>query len=320
MRKFINIINEAAFKQDRRQQPFGRRKTDHPDYKPEDDAVVAAAKEFDAMDKADPERRRQDVTRRARECAEIVREANDPFHLGDDEDRIYYPGEEASDDFDNTDLRGIPYPKADDGMADWDKHAEKSGIHPTIRDFLSATREVVYDYRASDEDHAAIHKVAGEMMQLQLAHAVYGLIMRGHELDHSVEYVANHYGEDPAELKELVVSAFKKMRGDVSSYDDVENREIIHHVGKVIREAVQRINEGKVDTTCENSSCKKTFQVRAADKARGWGKFCSKRCKAVEQTRRTGRGAPKGRSHDDDWHEDAMHAQEAGWDGHKNAF
>lgn len=33
--------------------------------------------------------------------------------------------------------------------------------------------------------------------------------------------------------------------------------------------------------------CGKDFQARAADVKRGWGKFCSKSCKAVEQERHT---------------------------------
>lgn len=41
----------------------------------------------------------------------------------------------------------------------------------------------------------------------------------------------------------------------------------------------------KVDKTCR---CGNVFQVRAADVARGWGKFCSKSCKAKEQEKRTG--------------------------------
>ena len=37
---------------------------------------------------------------------------------------------------------------------------------------------------------------------------------------------------------------------------------------------------------CEN--CKKEIHVRAADVRRGWGRFCSKSCKAIAQERRTG--------------------------------
>lgn len=34
--------------------------------------------------------------------------------------------------------------------------------------------------------------------------------------------------------------------------------------------------------------CKSEFEARVADVKRGWAKFCSKSCKALEQERRTG--------------------------------
>jgi hypothetical protein len=37
--------------------------------------------------------------------------------------------------------------------------------------------------------------------------------------------------------------------------------------------------------------CKKQFSARVADRNRGWGKFCSKSCKAGEQEQRTGQYA-----------------------------
>ena len=40
-----------------------------------------------------------------------------------------------------------------------------------------------------------------------------------------------------------------------------------------------------VQVTCGNTKCKKPFKARAADVARGWGKFCSKSCKATKQGR-----------------------------------
>lgn len=46
--------------------------------------------------------------------------------------------------------------------------------------------------------------------------------------------------------------------------------------------------KGKVTVKCKNKACRKEFQARAADVKRGWGKFCSKACKAVEQEKRTG--------------------------------
>lgn len=41
---------------------------------------------------------------------------------------------------------------------------------------------------------------------------------------------------------------------------------------------------------CQN--CKKEITVREADHKRGWGKFCSKSCKAKKQTQLTGISGP----------------------------
>ena len=38
-------------------------------------------------------------------------------------------------------------------------------------------------------------------------------------------------------------------------------------------------------TTVKCGKCKKEFQARTADVKRGWGKFCSKSCKAKKQGR-----------------------------------
>jgi len=46
-----------------------------------------------------------------------------------------------------------------------------------------------------------------------------------------------------------------------------------------------------VSVKCRN--CGNAFNARVADRKRGWGKYCSKSCKATEQTRRTGRGRPR---------------------------
>ncbi len=42
----------------------------------------------------------------------------------------------------------------------------------------------------------------------------------------------------------------------------------------------------KVTVKCK--SCKQPFEARVADRQRGWGKFCSKSCKAKRQEARTG--------------------------------
>jgi len=50
-----------------------------------------------------------------------------------------------------------------------------------------------------------------------------------------------------------------------------------------------------IEVRCER--CKSTFRARVADRARGWGRFCSKRCKAIKQTQRGGtvKGSPRKR-------------------------
>lgn len=40
------------------------------------------------------------------------------------------------------------------------------------------------------------------------------------------------------------------------------------------------------------NSCKKIFEAREADVKRGWGKFCSKSCKAKKQFKMTGISRP----------------------------
>lgn len=45
----------------------------------------------------------------------------------------------------------------------------------------------------------------------------------------------------------------------------------------------------KINRVCK--CCQKTFTAREADVKRGWAKFCSKSCKAIEQEGRTGQFA-----------------------------
>lgn len=45
-------------------------------------------------------------------------------------------------------------------------------------------------------------------------------------------------------------------------------------------------NAAMVQVNCEG--CKASFSARVADRKRGWGRFCSKSCKAVKQEKRTG--------------------------------
>lgn len=44
-----------------------------------------------------------------------------------------------------------------------------------------------------------------------------------------------------------------------------------------------------VDRKCK--CCKESFQARQADVNRGWGLYCSKRCKAIIQERKNGQHA-----------------------------
>ena len=46
-----------------------------------------------------------------------------------------------------------------------------------------------------------------------------------------------------------------------------------------------------VDCKCANKKCGMPFKARSADVKRGWGKFCSKSCKAAEQESRTHQNA-----------------------------
>lgn len=38
-----------------------------------------------------------------------------------------------------------------------------------------------------------------------------------------------------------------------------------------------------IQCRCKNKSCRLMFPARPADRNRGWGKYCSKSCKAVAQ-------------------------------------
>ena len=83
------------------------------------------------------------------------------------------------------------------------------------------------------------------------------------------------------------------------------------------------MTSGKTEVyKCKN--CGDPFHARIADRNRGWGRFCSKSCKAAEQEKRTHQNARYHlRRADIDAasdHDDAMRATEAGWDGHKNAL
>lgn len=61
-----------------------------------------------------------------------------------------------------------------------------------------------------------------------------------------------------------------------------------------------------VEVKC--ACCKETFIVRVADRKRGWGKFCSKSCKAIKQIHTHGDTRLSGRIDDFD----------PSWDAHKS--
>jgi endogenous inhibitor of DNA gyrase (YacG/DUF329 family) len=70
---------------------------------------------------------------------------------------------------------------------------------------------------------------------------------------------------------------------------------------------------------CANKTCGALFQARKADRKRGWARFCSKSCKAIDQTRRIGRWYMP-RDLEEEARQAGLDAIESGWDGHKRAF
>lgn len=81
---------------------------------------------------------------------------------------------------------------------------------------------------------------------------------------------------------------------------------------------VVEVKQGYVLVKCK--CCQKEFQARIADRKRGWGKFCSKRCKAIEQEGRTGQYRSYiGRVLYSRNNEDIDY-EGPGWDAHKDIF
>ena len=56
-----------------------------------------------------------------------------------------------------------------------------------------------------------------------------------------------------------------------------------------------------VKVTCSCEWCRGLFIARVADRQRGWAKFCSKRCKAMQQEKRTGQYREHREREDADW-------------------
>lgn len=67
-----------------------------------------------------------------------------------------------------------------------------------------------------------------------------------------------------------------------------------------------------VTVKCLN--CGSPFTARVADRKRGWAKFCSKSCKAIEQEKRTGQYRNMLNSNSDD----NIDFEGPGWDAHKH--
>lgn len=80
---------------------------------------------------------------------------------------------------------------------------------------------------------------------------------------------------------------------------------------------VKEVRGAKVEVKCKG--CGKLFMARVADRKRGWGKHCSKSCKAKVQEGRTGQYARYLRGDGSSDHDDQIEV-ECGWDGHKNVF
>jgi hypothetical protein len=62
----------------------------------------------------------------------------------------------------------------------------------------------------------------------------------------------------------------------------------------------QPVRGAKVEVSCKR--CGQKFMARVADRKRGWGKFCSKSCKATAQEKRTKQFAKYNRSVDRETH------------------
>jgi len=62
--------------------------------------------------------------------------------------------------------------------------------------------------------------------------------------------------------------------------------------------------------TVKCARCNDPFVARVADRKRGWGLYCSKSCKAIRQTQRTGYAGPNSLDSDN-------YGEGPGWDAHK---
>lgn len=77
------------------------------------------------------------------------------------------------------------------------------------------------------------------------------------------------------------------------------------------------IEDDMIERKCQ--CCGVKFTARKADVARGWGLFCSKRCKAIKQEARTGQYASLARDDRTEFERD-MDGVEVGWEAHKDVY
>lgn len=75
-------------------------------------------------------------------------------------------------------------------------------------------------------------------------------------------------------------------------------------------------------STYKCQCCGGEFDAREADRKRGWARFCSKSCKAVNQEKRTGQyKAYKERKASADYNSvNAYDVEDGSWDAHKGYF
>jgi hypothetical protein len=84
---------------------------------------------------------------------------------------------------------------------------------------------------------------------------------------------------------DAAVAAEVKRQLDKNNIQPISN--VTHNIDTITQIKPKPISRGKtVDVKC--ACCCSTFKARVADVKRGWGKFCSKRCKAVKQEKETG--------------------------------
>jgi len=92
------------------------------------------------------------------------------------------------------------------------------------------------------------------------------------------------------------LGAIEEAENDAREYEYEErqrkaafNRAVKNEVAKQLSKAGVTVEKkptrgAKVEVSC--ASCGKPFMARVADRKRGWGKYCSKSCKAMKQGRR----------------------------------